>query len=351
MCSKFQFNKAYFFTFCMLIMLITVLTGCGKDTKIVLTTGFDDNEIFRIDAEKCGSQEALVYIANIKNQYSSVFGSEIWSIDQGGVSLEDNVKSTVLARLAKIKMMKLLAANYNIELTDQEKTTSQTAAREYYDSLTEEEKSYMGNVTENIIEGMYQDYALADKVYQYLTNDVNVEISDDEARTVLVKQIAILFGNKDGEQIEAAQKQLLQNQAEQARAAISQGKDFEEVLMEYSNTENEILYYRKGELEQNLEDAVFLLGQDEISQVVEGNEGYYIYLCVNPNDTSRTEDSKSQIIADRKKKVFDDIYDMFTVDKKCYLNEELWNTVSYGNTTVDGTSNFFDVYTKYFEAN
>ena len=350
--SKLQFNKVKFCTFCVLIMLISLFCGCGQDTKIVLTTGFGEHEIFRIDAEKCEAQEAYIYLANIKNQYSSVFGNEIWSTTQNGSSLEDNVKSTVLSRLAKIKMMKLLAANYDLELESSEEDKCKSAAREYYATLTSEEKSMMGDVSEDIILGMYEDYALADKVYQYLTKDVNVEISDDEARTVIVKQISFITKSVDenGNVDEASDldKQIKQGQADQARAAISQGKEFEEVLLEYSAGDNEVHYYRKGELEQSLEEAVFALGKDEISPVINGSDGLYIFYCVNPNDTSRTDESKAQIISERKKKVFNDIYDMFTTDKKCYLNEDLWNGLTYNNTTMNGTTNFFEVYDKYF---
>lgn len=57
------------------------LTGCGNgqgfDTKLVLTTGFDRDEIFRIETSTCSLPEIMVYLTNIQNRYESVYGPEI----------------------------------------------------------------------------------------------------------------------------------------------------------------------------------------------------------------------------------------------------------------------------------
>ncbi len=43
------------------------------------------------------------------------------------------------------------------------------------------------------MENLYREYAMADKVYQLIIQDINPEISDDEARKITVQQI--LFCN------------------------------------------------------------------------------------------------------------------------------------------------------------
>ena len=51
------------------------LTGCGNGqgfgTKLVLTTGFDRDEIFRIETSTCSLREIMVYLTNIQNRYES----------------------------------------------------------------------------------------------------------------------------------------------------------------------------------------------------------------------------------------------------------------------------------------
>ena len=73
-----------------------------------------------------------------------------------------------------------------MELSDQETEMAKEAAKAYFSSLNDTEKVQMG-VTEEVIAGLYAEYALANKVYQFIIRDINPEISDDEARTITVQ--------------------------------------------------------------------------------------------------------------------------------------------------------------------
>ena len=77
-------------------MLIALcLVGCegiNRDTKIVLTTGFTKDEVFRIETASCYKKEVMVYLTNLQNQYEQVYGREIWQQGQGGVTIEQSVK-------------------------------------------------------------------------------------------------------------------------------------------------------------------------------------------------------------------------------------------------------------------
>ena len=101
------------------------LTGCGGGkgigTKVVLTTGFDRDEIFRIESSTCSLPEIMVYLTNIQNRYESVYGPEIWATNVDGVTLEQNVKDIALAQIARIKTMNLMAERYQVELNNEEK--------------------------------------------------------------------------------------------------------------------------------------------------------------------------------------------------------------------------------------
>ena len=61
---------------CMLL-----LCGCGSfdisNTKVVLTTGFDKDEVFRIEEISCSIPEIMVYLTNIQKRYEKVYGDEI----------------------------------------------------------------------------------------------------------------------------------------------------------------------------------------------------------------------------------------------------------------------------------
>lgn len=131
------------------------LNACSsaEPVKIVLTTGFNKNEIFRLEDTSCTLPELMVYLTTEQNTYESVYGREIWETKSEGAGLEERLKDKVLAEISQIKAMTLLAARREIVLSPEEEELAVQAAGEYYESLNETERSAMG-VTSQLIEGM-----------------------------------------------------------------------------------------------------------------------------------------------------------------------------------------------------
>lgn len=96
-------------------MLIS-LVGCGdkENKKVVLTTGLEKDEVFRIEDVSCRVPEIMVYLTNTQNQYEQVYGDEIWETSVDGVTLEENVKDIVLAKIARIKTLNLMAKENDV---------------------------------------------------------------------------------------------------------------------------------------------------------------------------------------------------------------------------------------------
>lgn len=86
--------------------------------------------------------------------------------------------------------MNLLAQKKEVTLDDKEKERAAAAGREYFASLNSAEVTAL-NVTQDLITKMYEEYALAEKVYQTIVENVNPEVSDDEARTITVDMIRV----------------------------------------------------------------------------------------------------------------------------------------------------------------
>lgn len=337
------------------VCLSVFLIGCGKikeDTKIVLTTGFKENEVFRIESMSCYLPEVMVYLTNIQNQYESVYGSEIWSKDLGGISLEESVKETVIAQIAQIKTMNLLAERHGVSLDENEQKLAEKAAEEYFASLTEEEKQAIG-ATEETIYGLYSEYALAHKVYGYIIKDINPEISDDEARTITVQHILIKTYALDGtgKKIEYSEssKADARKEAEEILAmARQEDSDFTELVFEYSEGEKENFSFGKGETEITFEEAAFNLEKGEISEIVETEYGYHIIKCINTFNREETDANKIKIVEKKREEVFGQEYDAFVATLTRDLNGELWETVSLIQNEDITTHSFFEIYNKHF---
>lgn len=332
---------------------LTGLTACGGEgsgTKVVFTTGFGKDEVFRIGNESCTTAEIMVYLTTTQNQYESVYGSEVWNVALDGVTLEENVKETVLAKIAQIKTMYLLAQSKGVTLDEQEQVS--LASEEYFKSLNDREKELMG-VDLEVIRQLYTEYALADKVYQYIIQDVNPEISDDEARTITVQHILISTYATDGTGTEIPLSEELKQSAYQKACeirelAVSGENDFVDLASRYSEDSVITYSFGKGEMDPVFEETAFQLETGEISEVIESEKGYHIIKCLSTFDREQTDLSKQEIVEERRREVFGQEYDEFVDTLVRNLNTKLWEAITLIHDPEVTTTEFFEVYAEYF---
>jgi foldase protein PrsA len=288
---------------------------------------------------------------NTKNQYEDSFGSEIWNVGGAEESLTDNVKETVLARVARIKSLDLMAQQYGIALDEDELDKADTAGEIYYSSLNDTEKSLL-KVTKEDITQMYTEYALAGKVYEYLIADINPEISDDEARTITVQHILIKTYslNEAGERVPYSDnaKKEAYNTAKEVLEKARNGEDFQSLISQYSEDTNDSYTFGKGTMDPSFEEASFNLGTDEISGIVESEHGYHIIKCISTFNRSETDRNKVKIVEQRRKEVFNDEYSKFVGSLTKSLNEKLWESIEFIDDENVTTDSFFTVYKETF---
>lgn len=336
------------------LFLMMCLVGCegiNRDTKIVLTTGFTKDEVFRIESASCYKKEVMVYLTNLQNQYEQVYGTEIWQQGQDGVTIEESVKESVLAELAQIKTMNLMAEKYGVSLNETEAEAVDEAAKTYFASLTDREKEQL-DVTLDTIRQLYREYAMADKVYDYIIQDVNPEISDDEARTVTLQQILVRTGEKDRtgniEPYTDQEKSYAYASAVEALRRVEAGEDFDVVASRYNEAEESTVSIRKGDAEAAYEEAAFELGNEEVSGVIETEEGYYILKCISTLNREETDMNKVRIVEERRKQAFSKEYDSYVQTLTRHMNENLWEEITLLHDSEVTTSNFFEVFAEYY---
>lgn len=314
------------------LLAVLLFLFLGGDTRVVLTTGLKKNEIFKIGSQSCTQAEAMIYLTNMQNQYEAVYGAEIWNAKKDGASLEQEAKQQVLSELAQIKAMVLLAEQKGISLEQKEEDRAAAAGKEYFHSLNETERTCL-NADEKTVIQMYREYALAAKVYQSIVEDVNPEISDDEARTITVLQIRL-------DTMEEAEEVLVKAQEENA--------DFEALAESYSRDATVRYSFGKGEAPEAIENAAFDLGKDEISGVIPCGDSWYILKCTSTFDEAQTQVNKVKILEKRRNEAFHTEYNAFVNSLTRQLNEELWESITFIQDEAVTTNSFFTVYQTYF---
>jgi len=360
-CNKIRKNGKKWISLLLVLCMCFSLPACGKEekqesdgeaTKVVLTMGFNEEEVFRISKSSCTLSEVMVYLTNMQNQYESVYGKEIWNTSIDGVTLEEKVKETVIARIAQVKTMALLAEEHGVILSEKEEAAVEAASEEYFNSLNDKEIKGM-DVELETIKKLYTEFAMANRVYENIIKDVNPEISDDEARTITVRQILIKTHttDKEGNKVEfsEARKAQAYEQAEVVYQKAVSGNDFDVLAEKYNEDKNHTYSFGKGEMEAAFEEAAFNLAKDEISEIVETSYGYHIIKCVSNFDMKETDANKEKIVKQRKKDAFNEVYNQYVAGLTRNLNNELWDSVTMIQDAEVTTADFFHVFDKHFE--
>ncbi len=336
-----------------LVLMSALLSGCKglRRTEIVLTTDFEEGEVFRIANMSCYVPEVMVYLVNSENKYNEIFGPDIWKIPIEGTTLENKYKDTILARLAQIKVMNLMASDQDFKITSDDELRVKAAARDYYASLNNAEKELLG-VDEDTIYDLYYEFATADKLYHEITDKIEPEISDDEARIVTVRDILVKTYKPSAMgtvSYDAVEKEEAYRRIEDIKQRIDEGADFDIIAESTENEDSKIEYsFGRGVMPESYEQAAFDLTVGEVSDIVETQYGYHILKCVVAYDPEETDRNRQEIVKVKKQEAFNNIYDSYIQELTSNLNADLWDSVRYDKSGAVSTTDFFDIYDTYF---
>ena len=305
------------------LLLALQLAGCQLgDTQVMVSAGFSDNDVFKIKNEVCTLPEARVVMTNYQNMYATMYGIDLWKHKFGSNDLENYVKDLTISRLAQIMAMDFLAEEKDISLSKEEKGKIQEAAEEYYNSLNDTEKEYM-HVKQGDIEILYKRYGLANKLYTHLTQGVDDEVSDDEARVMEAQQIFVTSKEK----------------AKEVAGQLKEGTDFLSVANIYNEASEIEVTFGRNDVAPEVEKVAFPLENDQVSRRIKTDKGFYFLKCINHYNQEKTDDNKSVILEKRRKEAFDDVYMEFLDTLSSEFNEQVWEQVK--------TDSFFEVYEKH----
>ena len=327
--------------FGILVVLVSlfssVLTGCniGNTQIIIDLNNAGRNDVFSINGTDCTKDEARVYLCNYQNIYGKVYGLDLWQYDYSDmdieVTLEDYVKELTVVELSHVICMNQLAEELEIGLTPEEEKLVSQVTDEYYQSLTKDEIRYMG-IDKIELKEIYNRYAIAQKLYNTLTACVNEEVSDDEARVILIQQIFVQ--SKDVAKV--------------VEQKLRSGSGFDTVASSYSEADVVERNLTRGEYDKKVEDIAFNLDDGEESRVIETEDGYYFIKCIDKYVEELTETNKENIIIKRRQEQFDNIFYEFIDNSTFELNEKVWEKVKVDTSGAITTDSFFEVYEKYF---
>ena len=294
-----------------LVMSSSMLFGCGcsSDTPIIGTLfGLEDNQVFKVDKLICTKPEYMLQVLNTANKYKAGFGGTVdWNAKVTKVkTLNQYIMDQVKEDISVKYTMAAMAKEKQVTLSSGEEETIKNAASEYYSGLTDAEKKYTGAKEKDVVK-LYKNYKLADKVFDKVTEEQEVSVSDEETRAAKINYIRMSSDKHDMDYINKWMKY--------ARMNIKNNyQPFSREARQFSDDDTFVKIIYKNNAKKDYEKKVFNMESGELSNIIQDGKDYYIIRCVDNYLKKESLENKQKLIDKNKKEYFNKEY-------KAYLDD------------------------------
>lgn len=329
-----------------LVMVMGVMSGCGNSGGKGEKTSNGNKVLFSYDGTDVTLKKAWIYgkmtAAQYESYYTSYFGENFWTMDMGtddegnATTFEDYVKEQVVTQIKQLIVLNNKADEVECSLSDEDKEQ----CAEYAKAFAEDEsgKAILAEcgATEEDMQEIYEENALASKVQEYMIKDTDTNVSDDEARKTTISRVvfATTKTDDDGNTVDMTDDEKAQvlATAQAAQEELKAGKSIADIAeaQEYTNTDET---FAAGESEEGEAFEKLLAGMkdgDITQEVQECENGYVIAQLTAYTDADATAENKETIIAERQQEKFKEVYDEWTKDLEAEwsykedVDQELW---------------------------
>lgn len=349
-------------------MAVTGLSGCGGSTVVdgTKTALVVNDEEINLGKANFMLRYQQATMANYYQTMSSMFGQEYTlsfdepsdQSDEDSPTVGENLKEDALTSIEKAFLMRQHASEYSVELTEEEKQGAADAAAAFVEDNDQETLTKLG-ITQEDIQDVIEVYAIQTKMYNPMIADVDTEVSDEEAKQSKISYAKVSTEgtetDENGETVEltdeekAEKKEIAQNFMDKLNASEDPSTvDFSELK---DQVNEELNAQRKAEegtedtaseetaetdgteetedtdeiyvttsqttfgaddesLDEALKSAAESLSDGQIhSEIIEGEDGYYVLRMDSVLDREATDSQKETIVEERQTEAYNDLLD------------------------------------------
>ncbi len=317
------------------LLAVGSLTGCGslEDSDVVATVNGTD-----ITAGVANFLARYTQ-AQYETYYAAYFGDDMWSSEiEDGETYQDTVKDSILESLENMYLMEEHMDEYEVSLSDEEKSAIEAAASEFNSANELSDKEKVSGDTDTV-ERVLELLTIQKKMQDAIEAKADTEVSDEEAAQKSMQYVVFSFSttDEDGNSVDLTdeEKEELKTTAESFAAGAAEADDFEAYAAEQGQTSQDTTF--DGEtttLPTQLVEAADALGEGETTGLVEGDNGYYVARVTSLLDREATDTKKEEIVSERQQELLDDTIDGWREDADIEVYERVWNKIDFTTLTV-----------------
>ena len=316
-------------------------TACGKGGDATITptqsvgkNGWQEGSVVRIGEIQVDYREAMLYLQSTKEEYEAMYGKDIWQYElaEDGSTLGEWVKDQTLEQIIYMKIICNQAEAMGISLDEEDWTNINEQTLDYMAHFQDNELLLYG-IDEEIVKQIYADNALALKVYESVTLNVEVEISEEEARQRRYQCLNIKNYRVDpmGNRVSLTVLELIEvmDEVNELHEKAKTTSDF--YALAFANTEDDTyldVTIGIGDLPTEIEAEVLNMQTGEL-KLVKTPTDYYIFYCVSDYEEDATREKKEELIAIQQEAEFQKLYKTWKQETDVEINEEIWKAIGF----------------------
>lgn len=335
--------------------LIGSMTGCAGTTadnsEVVATVGSDEISY------GVANFYARMQQASIEYYYGSLLGgtvgTDVWTSEvEEGMSYEESVKESVMEYIQNLYLIKQHAEEYDVTLTDEDKTAITEAIAVFDEDNSLKDKELISGQEEYVREYL-ELLTIQSKMEAPMKEGVDEEVSDEDAAQKSMKYVYFEFytTDADGNQVDMtdAEKADLIEKAETFAKTLKDGtKDIDTLAAEEGVEVNSITFDAEtASPNTDLITAVDALeAEGDVTDIIESDYGVYVGVLTSLFDEEATEAEKLTIIEERKQAQYDNLLAEWRAAADITVNEEVWAKLDFeeiGVTYKDSSVEYDDV--------
>ena len=329
--SKKRGSTKWFVIGGLIAAAVAIYTVFFNGKLLYFTFGMSKDDILKTDNISIPATAADIFLSDDKAAIVDVADESVLNADVNGETLQTNIKNSVKSRLTRIASLNHMASKKGVVLGHVKRENVRKAASDYYQSLTDEEKKYLGTDTKEL-EKIFTLYALADEMKEVLMRDSAIEVSTDEARVISIQYICA-----DSE-----------TDIKEAKKKLENGTPFYDVASEYNGNTEFSAELVRGETHESFEEAAYALKSGQTSDIVAAGDKYYIIKCSSDNEQSKTDANREALFEKEQSEFFNKVLIPYENDLYFEFDENKWNEKDLKNIPDMGVR-FDDVYVKHMK--
>ena len=232
---------------------------------------------------------------------------------------------------------------YNVSITDDEKAAITAAAAQFMEDNSKDAINALG-ATQEIVEEYLTLETIQSKMKAAIVAGADTNVTDEEAKTGAYSYVGIsktTHQDESGNTVDYTdeeKEELAAKVADFAKAAKEDGLDAAAEDAGYTVSTGTFTQ-EDDSVDDNLLAALKNLKEGEVTDLIDGDNSYFVARLDKEVDEDATEETRQSIIEQRKDDLYDETLDGWKEGIEWAVKEKVWDDVNFDNlfTTIKDT--------------